>query len=54
MKLQKHRAGKYKGKTIYKWTIVISPKDIEELGWKEGEELEDIAIKNRGYFLFPR
>lgn len=51
MKLQKVRAREYKGKTIYKWIIVIPPKDIEQLEWKEGLELEGTPIKNKGYFI---
>ena len=54
MKLQKVRAREYKGKTIYKWIIVIPPKDIEQLGWGEGIELEGTIVKNRGYFLFEK
>lgn len=51
MKLQKVKAREYKGKLIYKYMIVIPPKDIEELGWKEGIELEGTTIKDKGYFL---
>lgn len=51
MKLQKHKAREYKGKSIYKWTIVIPPKDIETLGWKEGIELKGTIIKEKGYFI---
>ncbi len=51
MKLQKVKAREYKGKPIYKYIIVIPPKDIEELGWKEGNELDGIIIKDKGYFL---
>jgi len=51
MKLQKVRAREYKGKTIYKYMIVIPPKDIEQLGWKEGIELDGTAIKSKGYFI---
>ncbi len=54
MKLQKVRAREYKGKPIYKYMIVIPPKDIEKLGWKEGMELEGTAIKNKGYFLIVK
>jgi bifunctional DNA-binding transcriptional regulator/antitoxin component of YhaV-PrlF toxin-antitoxin module len=41
-------------KTIYKYVIVIPPKDIEELRWKEGIELEGNVIKDKGYFLFAK
>jgi bifunctional DNA-binding transcriptional regulator/antitoxin component of YhaV-PrlF toxin-antitoxin module len=51
MKLQKQKAREYKGKTIYKYVMVIPPKDIEELGWKEGKNLKGIVIKDKGYFL---
>jgi len=50
MKLQKHKAREYKGKSIYKYTIVIPPKDIEKLGWNGGIELEG-TVDNKGYFL---
>ena len=51
MKLQKHKAREYKSKPIYKYTIVVPPRDIKELEWKEGMELEGTIIKNKGYFL---
>jgi len=51
MQLQKQKAREYKGKPIYKYTIVVPPQDIKELGWKEGNELEGTIIKNKGYFL---
>jgi hypothetical protein len=51
MILQKQKAREYKGKTIYKYVIVIPPKDIEKLGWKEGQEINGIVIENKGYFL---
>ena len=54
MKLQKVKAREYKGKTIFKYIIVIPPKDIEELGWNEGNELEGVVIKDKGYFLFVK
>jgi len=51
MILQKQKAREYKGKPIHKYVIVIPPKDIDELGWNEGQELKGIVIKNKGYFL---
>ena len=51
MRLQKVKAREYKSKPIYKYIIVIPPRDIEKLGWKEGIELEGTAIKDKGYFL---
>jgi bifunctional DNA-binding transcriptional regulator/antitoxin component of YhaV-PrlF toxin-antitoxin module len=46
MKLQKHKAYKYKGETKYKYVIVIPNKDIEKLGWKEGDEVIGNIEKN--------
>ena len=54
MKLQRQKARKYKGKTIYKYIIVIPPKDIRDLGWKEGMELDGTVVKDKGYFLYPK
>lgn len=39
MKLQKQLSRKYKGKEYSKYVIVIKKELVEELGWKEGEEL---------------
>jgi len=50
MKLQKVKAREYNGKQIYKYMIVIPPKDIEELGWSEGDNLNGVVVKNL-YFL---
>ena len=50
MKLQKVKAREYKGKPIYKYMIVIPPKHIKELGWKEGTELHGM-IKNNDYII---
>jgi len=51
MKLQKQKAREYKGKTIYKYVIVIPPKDIGELGWTEGIKVEGTVINGKGYFI---
>ena len=40
MKLQKQLSRKVGDKEYAKYVIVIKPKYIEKLGWKEGEELE--------------
>lgn len=40
MKLQKQLSRKVGKKEYAKYVTVISPKDIETLGWKDGEELE--------------
>lgn len=51
MKLQKQKAREYKGKSIYKFIIVVPPKDIKLLGWNEGDKLEGTILKNQGYFI---
>lgn len=51
MKLQRVKAREYKGKPIYKYMIVIPPKDIEELEWDEGMQLEGTVIHGKGYFI---
>jgi len=43
----------YKGKTIYKYLLVIPPKDVKELGWKEGIELKGIVADGM-YILRPK
>jgi len=40
MQLQKQVSERYKGTEYPKFSIVIPPKEIEKLGWKEDEELE--------------
>jgi len=40
MRLQKQMSRKYKGKEYPKWVITVPPRQIEELGWGEGEFLE--------------
>jgi bifunctional DNA-binding transcriptional regulator/antitoxin component of YhaV-PrlF toxin-antitoxin module len=40
MHLQKQLSRKHKNKEYPKYTIVVPPKEIEKLGWKEGDELE--------------
>lgn len=39
MKLQKQLSRKVEGKTYPKYVVTIPPKCVEQLGWKEGEEL---------------
>jgi hypothetical protein len=29
----------YGGKVYYRWVLSISPKDVRELGWTDGQEL---------------
>lgn len=53
MKLQKQLSRKV-GKIIYpKWVVVIPPEKIEEVKWKEGEELEAV-IKDNRIVLIPK
>lgn len=40
MKLQKQLSRKVDGQKYPKYVVIISPKQIEEAGWKEGMELE--------------
>ena len=40
MKLQKQLSRKYGNKEYPKWVIIVPPKQIDALQWKEGEYLE--------------
>ena len=40
MKLQKRLGRKYKDKEYYKWIVVLSPENIIDSGFKEGDELK--------------
>jgi len=40
MRLQKQKTREVKGKEYFRWTVVIPPEEVKELGWKEGDELE--------------
>ena len=51
MILQKQKAREYKGKSIYKYTLVVPPQDIEQLRWDKGTELQGNVVKDCGYFL---
>ncbi len=39
MRLQKQKTREVKGKQYFRYTVVISPAKVNELGWKEGQEL---------------
>lgn len=43
MQLQKQLSRKYKDKEYSKYVIVIPPKIIEKLDWKEGDKLDCIV-----------
>jgi hypothetical protein len=30
----------YEGKVYYRWVLSVPPKDVRELGWVDGQELE--------------
>lgn len=45
MKLQKRLSRIYKGKSYYKYILVISEKDIKKAGFKEGEILKSQTKK---------
>lgn len=45
MKLQKQLSRKVGNTEYAKWVLVVPPTTIEELGWKEGQELE-VEIKD--------
>lgn len=47
MHLQKQLSKKIGDKEYAKYVIVISPKMVEELGWKAGEELEAEIKKDK-------
>ncbi|MFQ5836522.1 MAG: hypothetical protein ACE5HG_01585 [Candidatus Bathyarchaeia archaeon] len=52
MKLQRH-ISRVVGKTEYfKWVIVIPSPQINELGWKEGEELQS-RVKGNSLTIMP-
>lgn len=52
MKLQKQVAYHYKGKTRYKYVIVIPNETVKKLGWKGGEELEN-SVNNKKLTIQP-
>lgn len=43
MKLQKQLSRRVKGKDYPKYVVTIPPQKVEEVGWKEGTELEAIV-----------
>ena len=53
MKLQKQLSRVHKEKAYPKYAVVIPPKEIEKLGWKEGDELETM-IENEELIIKPK
>jgi len=47
MRLQKQKTRTVNGKKYFRWTVVIPPNRIDELGWNEGTELESKTKKGR-------
>jgi hypothetical protein len=47
VKLQKQLSRKKGEKKYPKYVITISPKHIEQLGWKEGEELNARIVNHK-------
>ena len=39
MKLHKVVNRVYRGKTYYRWILMVPPATVKELGWREGEEM---------------
>jgi bifunctional DNA-binding transcriptional regulator/antitoxin component of YhaV-PrlF toxin-antitoxin module len=46
VRLQKHFAYRYKDKEHYKHVVTIPEETVEQLGWKEGDELEQTIEKD--------
>ncbi len=53
MKVQKRLNRKVGNKEYAKWEVDIPPSIIEEVGWKDGTEL-DVDIKDRSVVLRPK
>jgi bifunctional DNA-binding transcriptional regulator/antitoxin component of YhaV-PrlF toxin-antitoxin module len=53
VKLQKQLSRKFEGKEYPKYVVTIPPKQIEEVGWKEGIELE-ATVRNGRITLKPK
>lgn len=43
MRLQRQVSRRTERKEYSKYVVVIAPEKVERLGWKEGEELEEIV-----------
>lgn len=53
MKLQKRFNRKVADKEYSKWIVTLPPEEIEQLGWKEGMELE-VSTKDDKMILKPK
>lgn len=47
MRLQKQKTREVKGKEYFRWTVVIPPGEVKDLGWEEGQELVPIRRGDR-------
>jgi len=47
MQLQKQKTRVVKGKAYYRWMVVIPPKEVERLGWAEGQDLTARLVAGR-------
>jgi len=47
VRLQKQKTRVVNGKEYFRWSVVIPPKRVAELGWNEGTELESRIKKGR-------
>jgi len=53
VKLQKQLSRKTKGKSYPKYVMTIPPKNIEELGWQKGMELE-VCVSDNKLIIKPK
>jgi bifunctional DNA-binding transcriptional regulator/antitoxin component of YhaV-PrlF toxin-antitoxin module len=53
MKLQKQLSRQYKGVNYPKYIVAIPPKQVEQVGWEEGTELE-AEVKDNEIVLKPK
>jgi bifunctional DNA-binding transcriptional regulator/antitoxin component of YhaV-PrlF toxin-antitoxin module len=53
MKLQKQLSREHKGIEYPKYVVTLPPKQVQELGWKEGTELE-AKVENGKIVLRPK
>jgi bifunctional DNA-binding transcriptional regulator/antitoxin component of YhaV-PrlF toxin-antitoxin module len=47
VKLQKRFAYKYKDKEHYKYVVTVPEESVKKLGWKEGQELEQVLDRQQ-------
>jgi len=52
MRLQKQVSRQVGDSEYLKWTIIVPPSQVEELGWNEGEELESY-VKGKTLLVKP-